>query len=289
MSILVNKDTRLVVQGITGREGAFHTEQMLAYGTPIVAGVTPGKGGGWAVGNVPIFDGTAEAVAATGANASIIYVPAKFAPDAILEAADAGIGLIVCITEGIPALDMLKVRVYLDRTTSRLIGPNCPGLITPNEAKVGIMPGYIHTRGHVGVVSRSGTLTYEVVYALTQRGIGQSTAVGIGGDPINGTSFVDVLRLFEDDPETRQVVMIGEIGGTDEEKAAEFIATQMTKPVTAFIAGQTAPPGKRMGHAGAIISGGQGTAAEKIRALEAAGVRIARHPGEIAELVAAFT
>ncbi len=241
MSILVDKDSRLVVQGITGREGAFHTEQMLAYGTPVVAGVTPGKGGGWAVGNVPIFDSTAEAVFATGANVSIIYVPAKFAPDAILEAADAGIGLIVCITEGIPALDMLKVRAYLDGMKSRLIGPNCPGLITPSEAKVGIMPGYIHTRGNVGVVSRSGTLTYEVVYALTQRGIGQSTAVGIGGDPINGTSFIDVLRLFEDDPETRQVVMIGEIGGTDEEKAAEFIAAQMTKPVTAFIAGQTAP------------------------------------------------
>lgn len=288
MSILVDKNSRLVVQGITGREGAFHTEQMLAYGTPVVAGVTPGKGGGWAVGNVPIFDSTAEAVAATGANVSIIYVPAKFAPDAILEAADAGIALIVCITEGIPALDMLKVRAYLDGTKSRLIGPNCPGLITPNEAKVGIMPGYIHTRGNVGLVSRSGTLTYEVVYALTRRGIGQSTAVGIGGDPINGTSFIDVLRLFEDDPETRQVVMIGEIGGTDEEKAAEFIATQMTKPVTAFIAGQTAPPGKRMGHAGAIISGGKGTAADKIQALDSAGVRVARHPGEIAELVAAL-
>lgn len=288
MSILVNKDTRLVVQGITGREGAFHTEQMIAYGTNVVAGVTPGKGGGWAVGNVPIFDSCAEAVSATGANTSIIYVPAKFAPDSILEAADAGISLIVCITEGIPALDMLKVRAYLDGVKSRLVGPNCPGLITPNAAKVGIMPGYIHSRGNVGLVSRSGTLTYEVVYALTQRGIGQSTAVGIGGDPINGTSFVDVLRLFEDDPETRQVVMIGEIGGTDEEQAADFIAAKMTKPVTAFIAGQTAPPGKRMGHAGAIISGGKGTAADKIRALEAAGVRIARHPGEIAELVAAL-
>jgi succinyl-CoA synthetase alpha subunit len=286
MSILVNKDTRLVVQGITGREGAFHTEQMIAYGTNVVAGVTPGKGGGWAVGNAPIFDSCAEAVAATGANVSIIYVPAKAAPDSILEAADAGIPLVICITEGIPALDMLRVRAYLDQTKSRLIGPNCPGLITPNEAKVGIMPGYIHSRGNVGLVSRSGTLTYEVVYALTQRGIGQSTAVGIGGDPINGTSFVDVLRLFEDDPETRQVVMIGEIGGTDEEKAAEFIAAEMTKPVTAFIAGQTAPAGKRMGHAGAIISGGKGTAADKIHALEAAGVRVARHPGEIAELVA---
>lgn len=289
MSILVNSDTRLVVQGITGREGAFHTEQMIAYGTNVVAGVTPGKGGGWAVGNVPIFDSVAEAVNATGANTSIIYVPARFAPDAILEAADAGIALIVCITEGIPALDMLKVRAYLDqRSNARLIGPNCPGLITPGEAKVGIMPGHIHTRGNVGLVSRSGTLTYEVVYALTLRGIGQSTAVGIGGDPINGTSFVDVLDMFEHDPETQQVVMIGEIGGADEEKAAEFIATQMTKPVTAFIAGQTAPPGKRMGHAGAIISGGKGTAADKIAALEAAGVRVAKHPGEIAEMVAAL-
>jgi len=286
MSILVNKDTRLLVQGITGREGVFHTEQMIAYGTPVVAGVTPGKGGTWGVGNVPIFETVHEAVTATGANSSIIYVPAKFAPDAVLEAADAGVPLIICITEGIPALDMMKVRAYLDTTKSRLIGPNCPGLITPGEAKVGIMPGHIHTRGRVGVVSRSGTLTYEVVYALTLRGIGQSTAVGIGGDPINGTSFVDVLKLFENDPETRQVVMIGEIGGTDEEKAAEFIATKMTKPVTAFIAGQTAPPGKRMGHAGAIISGGKGTAADKIAALQAANVRVARHPGEIAEMVA---
>ncbi len=288
MSILVNKDTRLAVQGITGREGAFHTEQMIAYGTNVVAGVTPGKGGGWGVGNVPIFDSVKEAVDTTGANASIIYVPAKFAPDAILEAADAGVDLVVCITEGIPALDMLKVRDYVDRTRARLIGPNCPGLITPGEAKVGIMPGHIHTRGNVGVVSRSGTLTYEVVYALTLRGIGQTTAVGIGGDPINGTSFVDVLSLFENDPETQQVVMIGEIGGTDEEQAAEFITTRMTKPVTAFIAGQTAPPGKRMGHAGAIISGGKGTAADKIAALENAGVRVAKHPGEIAELVAAL-
>ncbi len=288
MSILVNKDTRLVVQGITGREGAFHTEQMIAYGTKVVAGMTPGKGGGWAVGNVPIFDSVHEAVAATGANVSIIYVPAKAAPDAILEAADAGLPLIVCITEGIPALDMLKVRAYLDRTSSRLIGPNCPGLITPGEAKVGIMPGHIHTHGNVGIVSRSGTLTYEVVYALTLRGIGQSTAVGIGGDPINGTSFVDVLGMFENDPETRQVVMIGEIGGTDEERAAEFIASKMSKPVVSFIAGQTAPPGKRMGHAGAIISGGRGAAADKIAALQAAGVKVARHPGEIAEMVAAL-
>ena len=288
MSILVNKDTRLAVQGITGREGAFHTEQMIAYGTNVVAGVTPGKGGGWGVGNVPIFDSVKEAVDTTGGNTSMIYVPAKFAPDAILEAADAGIEIGVCITEGIPALNMPKVRGYLGRTDARLIGPNCPDLITPGEAKVGIMPGHIHTRGSVGVVSRSGTLTYEVVYALTLRGIGQTTAVGIGGDPINGTSFVDVLHLFENDPETQQVVMIGEIGGTDEEKAAEFIAAHMTKPVTAFIAGQTAPPGKRMGHAGAIISGGQGTAADKVAALENAGVRVANHPGEIAESVAAL-
>jgi succinyl-CoA synthetase alpha subunit len=288
MSILVDKDTRLVVQGITGREGAFHTEQMIAYGTNVVAGVTPGRGGGWAVGGVPIFDTVREAVEATGGNTSIIYVPARFAPDAILEAAGAGIRLVVCITEGIPALDMLRVRAYLDGTEARLIGPNCPGLITPGEAKVGIMPGHIHTRGRVGVVSRSGTLTYEVVYALTLRGIGQSTAVGIGGDPINGTGFVDVLQMFENDPETQQVVVIGEIGGTDEERAAEFVAGRMTKPVTAFIAGQTAPPGKRMGHAGAIISGGKGTAADKIAALTAAGVKVARHPGEIAEMVAAL-
>jgi succinyl-CoA synthetase alpha subunit len=288
MSILVNKDTRLVVQGITGREGAFHTEQMIAYGTQVVAGVTPGKGGSWGVGSVPIFDSVHEAINATGANTSIIYVPARFAPDAILEAADAGIGLVICITEGIPALEMLKVRAYLDHHRTRLIGPNCPGLITPGEAKVGIMPGHIHTRGQVGIVSRSGTLTYEVVYALTLRGIGQSTAVGIGGDPINGTNFVDVLRMFESDPETRQVVMIGEIGGTDEEQAAEFIGAYMRKPVVSFIAGQTAPPGKRMGHAGAIISGGKGTAADKVAALQAARAKVARHPGEIAELVAAL-
>jgi succinyl-CoA synthetase alpha subunit len=286
MSILVNKDTRLLVQGITGREGAFHTEQMIAYGTKVVAGTSPGKGGGWAVGNVPVFDTVAEAVQATGANVSIIYVPARGAPDAILEAADAGLPLVICITEGIPALDMLKVRAYLDHSKTRLIGPNCPGLITPGQAKVGIMPGHIHMHGNVGLVSRSGTLTYEVVYALTLRGIGQSTAVGIGGDPINGTNFVDVLDMFERDAETRQVVMIGEIGGTDEEKAAEFIASRMTKPVIGFIAGQTAPPGKRMGHAGAIISGGKGTAADKIAALKNARVRVARHPGEIAEMVA---
>jgi succinyl-CoA synthetase alpha subunit len=286
MSILVNKDTRLVVQGITGREGAFHTQQMIDYGTNVVAGVTPGKGGEWAVGNTPVFDTVKEAVDATGANTSIIYVPARFAPDAIIEAADAGIELIVCITENIPVLDMVQVRAYIDTLPTRLIGPNCPGLITPGEAKVGIMPGHIHTPGTVGIVSRSGTLTYEVVYALTARGIGQSTAVGIGGDPIIGTKFIDVLQMFQDDPGTEQVVMIGEIGGTDEQIAAEFIANHMTKPVVGFIAGQTAPPGRRMGHAGAIISGGEGTAEEKIAALKEAGARVARHPDEIAEFVA---
>ncbi len=286
MSILVGKNTRLVVQGITGREGTFHTRQMVAYGTNVVAGVTPGKGGQW-VDQVPVFDTVKEAVDATGANTSIIYVPARFAPDAILEAADAGIELIVCITEGIPVLDMVKVKAYLDTLpNTRLIGPNCPGLITPGEAKVGIMPGHIHIPGDVGVVSRSGTLTYEVVYALTNKGIGQSTAVGIGGDPIIGTKFIDVLEMFEEDPQTEYVVMIGEIGGTDEEAAAEFIAKNMSKPVVSFIAGRTAPPGKRMGHAGAIISGGTGTAESKIKALEAAGVKVASHPAEIADIVA---
>ena len=286
MSILVGNETRLVVQGITGREGAFHTQQMIDYGTNVVAGVTPGKGGEWAVGNTPVFDTVSEAVNATGANTSIIYVPARFAPDAIIEAADAGIELIVCITENIPVIDMIQVRAYLDSLPTRLIGPNCPGLITPGEAKVGIMPGHIHTPGNVGLVSRSGTLTYEVVYALTARGIGQSTAVGIGGDPIIGTKFIDVLQMFQDDPGTEQIVMIGEIGGTDEQVAAEFIANHMSKPVVGFIAGQTAPPGRRMGHAGAIISGGEGTAEEKINALKAAGARVARHPDEIASMVA---
>jgi succinyl-CoA synthetase alpha subunit len=287
MSILVNKHTRLIVQGITGREGAFHTKQMIDYGTDVVGGVTPGKGGEWVFGTVPVFDTVQEAVEATGANTSIIYVPARFAADAIIEAADAGVELVVCITEGLPVLDMVQVSAYLDTTHTRLIGPNCPGLITPGESKVGIIPGHILTPGNVGVVSRSGTLTYEVVYALTARGIGQSTAVGIGGDPINGTSFLDVLRMFEDDPSTDQVILIGEIGGTDEQQAAEFIANKMTKSVTAFIAGQTAPPGRRMGHAGAIISGGEGTAAEKMEALRQAGARVARHPDEIAEIVAA--
>ena len=285
MSILVDSKTRLAVQGITGREGEFHTRQMQAYGTNVVAGVTPGKGGSWVAG-IPVFDTMHEAVKATEANTSIIYVPARFAPDAILEAADAGIKVIVCITEGIPVLDMIKVRTHLDCMDARLLGPNCPGIITPGEAKVGIMPGHIHTPGPVGLVSRSGTLTYEVVHALTEKGLGQSTAIGIGGDPIIGTDFIEVLALFEEDPQTEQIVLIGEIGGTDEQRAAEFIKLHMRKPVTAFIAGQTAPPGKRMGHAGAIIEGGEGTAAEKIAAFEQVGVRVARHPGEIAEMAA---
>jgi len=286
MSILVNKNTRLLVQGITGREGEFHTRKMVEYGTNVVGGVTPGKGGEWVAG-VPVFDTCKEAVDATGANTSIIYVPARFAPDAILEAADAGIPLIVCISENIPVLDMIRVRAYLDQRNVRLLGPNCPGLITPSEAKVGIIPGHICAPGGVGIVSRSGTLTYEVIYALTNRGMGQSSCVGIGGDPINGTSFIDVLEMFEDDPLTDQVVLIGEIGGSDEERAAGFIAARMTKPVTAFIAGRTAPPGRRMGHAGAIIEGGAGTAADKIAAFERVGVRVAQHPEEIPDLVAA--
>ncbi len=287
MSILVDKNTRLIVQGITGREGEFHTLQMLEYGTNVVGGVTPGRGGEWAAnGQVPVFDTVKEAVEVTGANASISYVPARFAPDSILEAADAGIPFVVCITEGIPVLDMIRVRAYLDQKGTRLLGPNCPGIITPGECKVGIIPGHITMPGNIGVVSRSGTLTYEVVYALTLRRMGQSTCVGIGGDPINGTSFVDVLQMFEEDPLTDQVVMIGEIGGNDEEKAAEYIASQMSKPVVSFIAGRTAPPGKRMGHAGAIIEGGAGTAEGKIQALEAVGVRVAKHPEEIPQLVA---
>ena len=287
MAILVDKNTRLLVQGITGREGEFHSGQMIEYGTQVVAGVTPGKGGQRACdGRVPVFDTVAEAVAATGANASVVYVPARFAADAILEAADAGIPLVVCITEGIPTLDMIRVRAYLDQQGARLVGPNCPGLLSPGQAKVGIMPGHIAIPGPVGVVSRSGTLTYEVVYALTVRGIGQTTCVGIGGDPIIGTTFIDVLEMFEDDPLTEQIVLIGEIGGSDEERAARFIAEHMTKPVTTFIAGRTAPPGKRMGHAGAIIQGGTGTAAEKIAAFEAVGVQVADHPEQIPDLVA---
>jgi succinyl-CoA synthetase alpha subunit len=288
MSILVNKKTRLLVQGITGREGTFHARQMIEYGTRVVAGVTPGKGGQWAVdGQVPVFDTVREAVEATDANASIIYVPARFAPDAMLEAADSGVPLVVCISEGIPTQDMIRVRAFLAQKRARLIGPNCPGVITPGEAKVGIMPGQIHMAGPVGVVSRSGTLTYEVVYALTLQGTGQSTCVGIGGDPVNGSNFIDILELFEQDPMTEHVVLIGEIGGNDEERAAEFIAAKMSKPVTAFIAGRTAPPGKRMGHAGAIIEGGSGLAADKVAALEAVGVRVAEHPEQIPDLVAA--
>ena len=284
MAILVNTGTRLLVQGITGKDGSFHAKQMLDYGTNVVAGVTPGKGGQREHG-IPVFNTVREAVAETGANVSIIYVPARLAPDAILEAADAGIPLIVCISEHIPALDMVKVRERVIQSGSRLIGPNCPGLITPGQAKVGIMPGFIHQPGRVGVVSRSGTLTYEVVYALTQIGLGQSTAVGIGGDPVNGTSFTDVLRMFQDDPDTDAIAMLGEIGGTDEEKAAAFIKEYVTKPVAGFIAGQTAPPGKRMGHAGAIISGGTGTAAEKIAAMQAAGVHMSESAAGIATIL----
>jgi succinyl-CoA synthetase alpha subunit len=285
MSILTDKHTRLVVQGITGREGAFHTLRMIEYGTQVVAGVTPGKGG-QSVHDVPVFDSVAGAVRETGANASVIYVPARFCADAIYEAADAGVDLIVCITEGVPVIDMIQVKAYLDGKRARLVGPNCPGLITPGEAKVGIIPGDIVAPGPIGIVARSGTLTYEVMYALTVQGIGQSTCVGIGGDPVNGTSFVDCLEMFEADPATEQVVLIGEIGGTDEESAAEYISRHVTKPVVAFVAGQTAPPGKRMGHAGAIIQGGTGTALDKIAALEAAGVKVAEHPEQIAEIVA---
>jgi succinyl-CoA synthetase alpha subunit len=282
MSILVDKNTRLLVQGITGTEGLFHTQQMLAYGTKVVAGTRPGKGGEWVLdGKVPVFDSCKAAVEATGANTSIIFVAASFAPDAIFEAADAGIPFIVCITEGVAVQDMMRVREYLDQKRVRLLGPNCPGLLTPGEAKVGIIPGNIAIPGNIGVVSRSGTLTYEVLYALKLVGMGATTCVGIGGDPINGTNFIDCLSMFEDDPQTEKVVMIGEIGGTDEEKAAQFIASKMTKPVVSFIAGQTAPPGKRMGHAGAIIEGGAGTAADKVKALEAAGVKVAKHPEEI--------
>ncbi len=284
MAILVNNDTKLLVQGITGREGRFHTEQMIEYGTNVVGGVTPGKGGEWVLGK-PVFDTVKAAREATGANATVIYVPAAFCADAIFEAVDAGIELIVAITEGVPVLDMMKVRARLDQSDSRLVGPNCPGLLTPGQAKVGIMPGHIATPGTVGVVSRSGTLTYEVVHALTQKGIGQSTCVGIGGDPVNGTSFIDVLELFEEDPQTEKIVLIGEIGGADEEKAAHFIANYMTKPVVAFVAGRTAPPGKRMGHAGAIVEGGAGTAEDKITALNTAGVKVADHPEQIPDLL----
>jgi len=286
VSILVDNNTRLLIQGITGREGSFHGAQMVEYGTNVVAGVTPGKAGATVAG-VPVFNTVAEAVAETQANTSIIYIPARFASDAIYEAVDSGISLVICITEGMAINDMVPVYEYVRRKGARLIGPNCPGLITPGQAKVGIMPGFIHKPGNVGLVSRSGTLTYEVVDALTKAGLGQSTAVGIGGDPIIGTSFVDVLELFQNDPETEAIVMIGEIGGSDEEDAAAFIKTHVTKPVAGFIAGRTAPEGKRMGHAGAIISGGSGTAADKIAVLEAAGVRVAESPFQVPDLLKA--
>ncbi len=285
MSVFIDKNTKLVIQGITGRDGSFHAKQMMEYGTQVVAGVTPGKGGQKFEGTVPIFNTVMDAVAATGANTSVIYVPPPFAADAIMEAAAAGIALVICITEGVPVLDMTKVYPFVKEQGVRLIGPNCPGLITPGASKVGIIPGRICTPGPVGVVSRSGTLTYEVVYQLTSAGIGQTTCVGIGGDPINGTNFIDCLAAFEQDPKTMVIAMMGEIGGTDEQEAADFVKHQMKKPVVGFIAGQTAPPGRRMGHAGAIISGSSGTAAEKLEAFEAAGMGIARRPKDFVELI----
>jgi len=280
LSVLVDKNTRLVVQGITGKEGSFHTKQMVEYGTNVVGGVTPGKGGTTHEG-IPVFNTVAEAVREAGANVSIIYVPPPFAADAIIEAADAGMPLVVCITEGIPALDMIGVKRFLEGKGTRLIGPNCPGIISPGKCKIGIMPGHIHREGNVGVVSRSGTLTYEAVGQLTALGLGQSTAIGIGGDPVIGTTHTDALALFEADPDTHGIVMIGEIGGTAEEEAAAYAREHVTKPIVAFIAGQTAPPGRRMGHAGAIIAGGKGTAAEKMSALEAAGIRVVHSPADI--------
>lgn len=285
MAVLIDNQTRLLVQGITGQQGLFHTQQMIAYGTNVVGGVTPGKGGQWVEGK-PVFDTVRSAREATGANVSVIYVPARFAADAILEAIDAEIELIVAITEGIPIQDMMKVGRVLGQSQSRLVGPNCPGLLTPGQAKVGIMPGHIAMPGTVGVVSRSGTLTYEAIYALTQRGIGQSTCIGIGGDPINGTNFIDALQLFEDDPDTDKIVLIGEIGGTDEQKAAAYIAEYLTKPVVAFIAGRKAPEGRTMGHAGAIVEGGVGTAAEKMARFQEVGVPVAETPEQIADLIA---
>jgi succinyl-CoA synthetase alpha subunit len=282
LSVLVDKTTRLVVQGITGKEGTFHTKQMVEYGTNVVGGVTPGKGGTTHEG-IPVFNTVAQAVKEAGANASVIYVPPPFAADAILEAADAGVALVVCITEGIPALDMVKVKRYLQDTRTRLIGPNCPGVISPGKCKIGIMPGHIHKEGRIGVVSRSGTLTYEAVGQLTALGLGQSTAIGIGGDPVVGTTHKDALALFQADDETEGIVMIGEIGGTAEEEAAEFAKDNVSKPIVAFIAGQTAPPGRRMGHAGAIIAGGKGTAAEKMKALTAAGIRVVQSPADIGQ------
>jgi len=280
MSILVDKETQVICQGITGNQGSFHTEQCMEYGTRVVAGVTPGRGGQEHLG-VPVFNTMKEAVADTGAEVSMIYVPAPFAAGAIIEAAEAGLKLIVCITEGIPVLDMVKVKSALKGSESRLIGPNCPGIITPEECKIGIMPGFIHKKGKVGVVSRSGTLTYEAVYQTTQNGLGQSTCIGIGGDPVRGMDFVDCLALFQADPETEGVIMVGEIGGTDEEAAAEYIESEFSKPVVAYIAGVTAPPGKRMGHAGAIIAGGKGSAEDKFKALDAAGVTTVRSPAEL--------